>query len=87
MPLLIFPSETWALLKAHENKIKVIQAALKRRLVGLTLWNQWRLNLHNEDVRSRSRVKDMVHVDEAKHNWADHVMSRREDRWSAATQR
>lgn len=87
LPALSYASETWALTKVHENKIKVIQAALERRLVGLTLWNQRRLNLHNEDVRNRSQVKDMmVHVDEAKHNWAGHVMRRRDDRWSAATQ-
>ena len=37
-------------------------------------------NVPIEDVRSRSRVKNMmVHVDEAKHNWAGHVVRREID--------
>ena len=36
----IYASETWVLTKAHENKIKTTQAALARRLVGITLWTQ-----------------------------------------------
>ena len=37
LPALSYARETWALTKVHENKIKVIQAALERNLVGLTL--------------------------------------------------
>ena len=60
LPALSYGSETWALTKAHENKIKTIQAALERRLVGITLRTQRLHNLHNTDIRSMSGVCQRV---------------------------
>ena len=86
LPALSYAGETWALTKAHERRLKSAQASIERRLVGLTLARQRELRLHNSDVRAMSKIKDIVlHVDEAKHRFAGHVMRRNDGRWSSAT--
>ena len=77
LPALTYASETWALTKVHENNINTIQAALERRLVGITLRDQRQRGLHNSDIRKRSGVKDiLVHINRAKHDWAGHLLRR-----------
>uniref|UniRef100_A0A7I4YHE4 DUF5641 domain-containing protein n=1 Tax=Haemonchus contortus TaxID=6289 RepID=A0A7I4YHE4_HAECO len=45
--------------------------------------HQQRLNrLHNEDIRSLSKVRDIIlHIDKTKHSFAGHLI-RRDDRWT-----
>ena len=87
LPALTYASETWALTKVHENKINTIQAALERRLVGITLRDQHQHDLHNSDIRKRSGVKVMlVHINRTKHDWAGHLLRRNDSRWSTALQ-
>ncbi|XGW13815.1 hypothetical protein V3C99_000257, partial [Haemonchus contortus] len=45
--------------------------------------HQQRLNrMHNEDIRSLSKVRDIIlHIDKTKHTFAGHLIRRDDDRW------
>ena len=86
LPAIAYASETWTLTAASERHLRVTQAALERKLVGITLRVQRDRGLHNSDIRNMSGVKDIItHADHAKHRWAGHVMRRTDNRWSRAT--
>nr|CDJ93420.1 RNA-directed DNA polymerase (reverse transcriptase) domain containing protein [Haemonchus contortus] len=85
LPALSCAGETWALTKSIERHLMSTQASIERRLLGLTLSRQRELKLHNSDIRAMSKVKDvLVHVDEARHRFAGHLMRREDGRWSSA---
>uniref|UniRef100_A0A7I4Y7Y7 Transposase n=1 Tax=Haemonchus contortus TaxID=6289 RepID=A0A7I4Y7Y7_HAECO len=55
-------------------------------MVGITLHQQWLNRLHNEDIRSLSKVRDIIlHIDKAKHTFAGHLIRRNDGRWSATS--
>ncbi|XGW03198.1 hypothetical protein V3C99_014864 [Haemonchus contortus] len=88
LPALSYAGETWALTKTLERRLVSTQASTERRLLGLMLSRQRELKLHYSDIRAMSKVKDaLVHVDEAKHRFAGHLMRREDGRWSSATMR
>ncbi|XGW03052.1 hypothetical protein V3C99_014784 [Haemonchus contortus] len=75
LPALSYAGETWTLTKSLERHFMSTQASIKRRLLGLTLSRQRELKLHNANVRAMSKVKYvLVHVDDAKHRFARHLM-------------
>src|SRR6266481_2800602 len=86
LPALCYGSETWALTKLLENKLRTSQAALERSLVGITLSAQRQRQLHNVDIRNMSKVKDaLYYADRSKHRWAGHLMRQTDNRWSTST--
>ena len=86
LPAITYASETWTLTAASERHLKVTQAALERKLVGISLREQRDRLLHNSDIRVLSGAKDAVtYADHAKHRWAGHVMRRTDNRWCRAT--
>ncbi|XGW33870.1 hypothetical protein V3C99_017947 [Haemonchus contortus] len=82
LPALNYSSETWSLTRNLENQLRRIQISFERRMFGITL-HQQRLNrLHNEDIRSLSKVRDIIlHIDQAKHTFAGHLIRRDGGRW------
>ena len=85
LPALCYGCETWALTKESEDKLRVTQASIERALVGMNLYRQRELGLHNTDIRRMSQVKDaLAHADKSKHRWAGHVMRRHDGRWCTA---
>ncbi|XGW34761.1 hypothetical protein V3C99_018633 [Haemonchus contortus] len=85
LPVLSYASETWSLTKNLENQLRRMQISLEHRMVGITLHQQRLFRLHNEDIRSLSRVCNIIlHIDEAKHTFAGHPIRRDDGRWSTS---
>ncbi|CAI5453963.1 unnamed protein product [Caenorhabditis angaria] len=86
LPALCYGSEAWTLTKKNSEALRVSHAALERRLVGITLSEQRERNLHREDIRKLSQVKDPLrHIRQQKTRWAGHMARRNDNRWSTAT--
>ncbi|CAI5455831.1 unnamed protein product [Caenorhabditis angaria] len=86
LPALCYGSEAWTLTKKNSEALRISHAALERRLVGITLSEQRERNLHREDIRKLSQVKDPLrHIRQQKTRWAGHMARRNDNRWSTAT--
>ena len=86
LPAITYGSATWALTAASENHLRVTQAALERKMVGIPLRVQRDRHLHNSDIRAMTGVNDIiVQANSNKHRWAGHLMRRQDDRWSTST--
>ena len=83
IPALTYAGETWAFTEKTERKLRVTQANIERRMVGITLRQQREQNLHNTDLRRLTQVHDAVdRVNYSKHRWAGHIMRRFDNRWT-----
>lgn len=83
LPALTYASETWALNEADERRLRVTQANMERRMLGLTVTQQRQQGLHNSDIRTMTQFNDVViHADSLKHQWAGHLVRRDDGRWS-----
>ncbi|KAL6723359.1 hypothetical protein Aduo_018371 [Ancylostoma duodenale] len=60
IPALCYGSETWTLTKAMETQLRNTQASIERDMVGYTLRRQQCEELHNSDIRSLSKVTDVL---------------------------
>lgn len=87
LPALTYGSETWTFTKALAERVRVTHASLERRLVGLTLSQQRERDLHQEDIRQLSKVRDpLLYIKRRKLGWAGHIMRRADDRWTTLLQ-
>ncbi|EFO97114.1 hypothetical protein CRE_30476 [Caenorhabditis remanei] len=87
LPALTYGSETWTFTKALSERVRITHAALERKLVGITLTEQREKNLHREDIRKMSQVKDpLAFITKRKLSWAGHVMRRNDNRWTTLLQ-
>ncbi|EFO91764.1 hypothetical protein CRE_06993 [Caenorhabditis remanei] len=87
LPALTYGSETWTFTKALSERVRITHAALERKLVGITLTEQREKDLHREDIRKMSQVKDpLVFITKRKLGWAGHVMRRNDNRWTTLLQ-
>uniref|UniRef100_A0A8R1E6R7 Uncharacterized protein n=1 Tax=Caenorhabditis japonica TaxID=281687 RepID=A0A8R1E6R7_CAEJA len=78
----MYGSEVWTFAKALSERVRVTHAALKRRLVGISLSEQRQNNLHREDIRARSNARDPLLVfKKKKFGWTGHVLRRNVDIW------
>uniref|UniRef100_A0A8R1IF17 Endonuclease-reverse transcriptase n=1 Tax=Caenorhabditis japonica TaxID=281687 RepID=A0A8R1IF17_CAEJA len=68
-------------------RVRVTHAALERRLVGISLSEQRQRNLHREDIRAQSEVRDpLLVIKKKKLGWAGHIMRRNDGRWTRLVQ-
>uniref|UniRef100_A0A8R1EWI9 Uncharacterized protein n=1 Tax=Caenorhabditis japonica TaxID=281687 RepID=A0A8R1EWI9_CAEJA len=73
--------------KALSERVRVTYAALERRLVGISLSEQRQRNLHREDIRAQSEVRDpLLVIKKKKLGWAGHIMRRNDGRWTRLVQ-
>uniref|UniRef100_A0A8R1ELA8 Uncharacterized protein n=1 Tax=Caenorhabditis japonica TaxID=281687 RepID=A0A8R1ELA8_CAEJA len=72
---------------ASYYRVRVTHAALERRLVGISLSEQRQRNLHREDIRAQSEVRDpLLVIKKKKLGWAGHIMRRNDGRWTRLVQ-
>uniref|UniRef100_A0A8R1ICE9 Endonuclease-reverse transcriptase n=1 Tax=Caenorhabditis japonica TaxID=281687 RepID=A0A8R1ICE9_CAEJA len=68
-------------------RLSLTHAALERRLVGISLSEQRQRNLHREDIRAQSEVRDpLLVIKKKKLGWAGHIMRRNDGRWTRLVQ-
>ena len=74
-PALIYRAETWALKKAHENKLDVAEMRMLRWMCGVTKLDK----IRNERIRGTTKVGEITKkVQERRLKWYGHVMRREE---------
>ena len=72
-------AETWTTTKQLEQKLRIAQRAMERRMLNITLKNR----IRNSDIRKKTQVKDIIKkIKEAKWRWAGHVARREDNRWT-----
>uniref|UniRef100_A0A8R1IB43 Reverse transcriptase domain-containing protein n=1 Tax=Caenorhabditis japonica TaxID=281687 RepID=A0A8R1IB43_CAEJA len=61
--------------------------SIRKRLVGISLSEQRQRNLHSEDIRAQSEVRDpLLVIKKKKLGWAGHIMRRNDGRWMRLVQ-
>uniref|UniRef100_A0A8R1IFU4 Reverse transcriptase domain-containing protein n=1 Tax=Caenorhabditis japonica TaxID=281687 RepID=A0A8R1IFU4_CAEJA len=87
LPALTYGSEVWTFTQALSERVRVTHAALERRLVGISLLEQRQRNLHREDIRAQSEVRDpLIVIKKKKLGCAGHIMRRNDGRWTRLVQ-
>ena len=72
MPTITYGAETWTTTKYLEQKLKIAQRAMERKMLHITL----RDKIKNNVIRQQTQVKDiMVKIKEAKRRWAGHPVT------------
>ncbi|MCH9657352.1 reverse transcriptase family protein [archaeon] len=82
LPIMTYGAETWNLSKEMERKIRAAQHNMERSMLNIT----WKDRLRNEEIRKRTKVKDITRrAKQLKWNWAGHIMRRDDNRWTKVT--
>ena len=65
-----YASETWTLTKILERRPEAAQRNIERTMIGVS----WQDHKTNEWIRSKTNVRDIIHVIKArKWTWAGHI--------------
>lgn len=79
LPVLTYGAETLILTKKTIHKIGVVQRAMERAMLGISL----RDRVPNEIIRQRTGVNDAIErITMLKWNWAGHVARMSDGRWT-----
>ena len=79
LPTVNYGSETWNLTKTLTLKLRTMQRAHERIMLGIT----WRDHKTAEWIREKTKVRDILEtISKAKWKWAGHVLRRNDNRWT-----
>ena len=79
IPVLSYGAETWTTTKRLERKLRVTERAMERIMIGVTK----RDKVRNQDLRKKTKVRDIVQeIKSKKWRWAGHLARRKDDRWT-----
>ncbi|CAG9831296.1 unnamed protein product [Diabrotica balteata] len=77
--VLTYEAETLTLTKAAAIKLRVTQRRMERSMLGITL----RDRITNEDIRTRTRVTDIIEkIARLNWRWAGHIARMTDRRWT-----
>ena len=79
LPSVVYGAETWNLSKNMERKLRSMQRAHERLMVGVSL----RDHKTSEWIREKTRITDILdHIRRKKWRWAGHVARMTDSRWT-----
>lgn len=79
LPVLTYGMETMALTVKSANRLKITQRAIERTMLGIHL----RDHIRNEEIRSKTKVKDvMERIATLKWSWVGHVARQDDTKWT-----
>lgn len=82
LPCVTYASETWSTTQRQNQKLRVMQRKMERRMVGVTLRDRRR----NDWLREQTKVKDIVvALKENKWRWAGHIGRMENQKWAKMT--
>ncbi|CAH1224416.1 unnamed protein product [Diabrotica balteata] len=77
--VMTYGMETMTLTELSANRLRTTQRAIERAMLGVSL----REHIRNEDIRSRTKVEDVIgRIAQMKWNWVGHVARQNNDRWT-----
>lgn len=80
LPIATYGLETMAMTRKTANQLRVMQRAMERAMLGISLRDRQR----NEDIRQRTRVVDVIErFAELKWQWVGHVARQDQAKWTA----
>lgn len=80
LPVATYGLETMALTKKTANQLRVMQRAMERTMLNISLRDRRR----NEEIRQRTKVVDIVtRVAELKWQWVGHVARQDQSKWTS----
>ena len=75
LPALTYASEIWTSRRQDEHAVSVIQRAVERTMLGVTLYTQVQRGIRSSVLRQRSKIRDAaVFAKESSIGWDGHVM-------------
>ena len=79
LPAMMYGSETWAVTKKMEQKLKTTQHSMERTMLGISKWD--RKTLHW--IRNQTKVADIMQsIRRKKWKWAGHLARTSDNRWT-----
>lgn len=79
LPVATYGLETMAMTKKTAERLRVMQRAMERAMLGITLRDRNR----NEEIRQRTKVVDIIkRIAELKWQWVGHVARQDQTRWT-----
>lgn len=79
LPIATYGLETMAMTGRTANQLRVMQRAMERAMLGITLRDRKR----NEDIRQRTKVMDIIkRTAELKWQWVGHVARQDQAKWT-----
>ena len=79
-PILTYGSECWTLTKTNEERLRIFERKVLRRIFGPVNENgTWRIKYNNEIYSSFSDVDIVKHIKISRLRWAGHIIRMEED--------
>ncbi|KAE9415719.1 hypothetical protein Angca_006988, partial [Angiostrongylus cantonensis] len=85
LPVLTYELETWSMHKQDERSLSVIERAVERTMLGVSRFTEVSDGIRSSVLLQRSKIEDAVlYAKQSEINWAGHVMSMNDNRWTRA---